>query len=246
MLWFYESVAAYLERVLAQEATVLQSFCDPLQDPLLCQDQLDLTFICGLPFSRYQQRVPNQLQAIAAPVMAAARYQGRPIYFSDVIVAASSNLNSFADLAGKTFCYNDSGSNSGYHLINFRNRQAGYPVNFFGNSLCSGCHQASIRWVIDGRTDCAAIDSTVLEQELGDFPELVSKLRVVESIGPCAIPPIAASQRLGANLIGQIQLALLKPDAAMKATMTKARIRRFAVVKSDEYTAMATFYNGTP
>ena len=82
---FYEAILAYLGRVLGVETQLHQGECDPLEDPLLLQDQLDLAFICGLPLIRYCQVVPDQLQVLVAPVMLSPRYQNRPIYFSDVI-----------------------------------------------------------------------------------------------------------------------------------------------------------------
>jgi len=51
-----------------------------------------------------------------------ASYTGRalwrsPVYFSDVIVSANSNITSICQLAQKSFCYNDPGSNSGHHMV---------------------------------------------------------------------------------------------------------------------------------
>lgn len=117
--WFglYQAIAAYLGRVLQVEIQLHQGECDPLQDPLLFQDQIDLAFICGLPLIRYSQQVIDQLQTLVAPVMQASRYGNSPIYYADVIVKADSNIKKFGDLSGKTFCYNDPGSNSGYNLL---------------------------------------------------------------------------------------------------------------------------------
>lgn len=241
--WFYEAIVAYLGRVLAVEIQLQASQYDPLQDPILLTDQLDLAFICGLPLVRYGRVVANQLQPIVAPVMEAPRYQNRPVYFTDVIVNAESSLFSFADLAGKTLCYNDPGSNSGYNLLRHRLLQGRHPKDFFGKTIQSGFHQRSIRWVIDGLADFAGIDSVVLEQELEDFPNLSKHLRVVEVIGPYPMPPLVAAQHLDKSLIQQIQGALLQPDAELQAAMKKVRVKRFAAVDLSDYEAIATIYN---
>jgi phosphonate transport system substrate-binding protein len=243
MFWFYQAIAAYLERQLAVETQIHQAEFDPLADPLLLQDQLDLAFICGLPFIRHHRHHPQQLRAIAAPVMQAARYQNRPIYFSDVIVHAASDIDNFAQLTGKTFCYNDLGSNSGYNLLRQKLKQEGYSANFFGQVLPSGSHQSSMRWVAAGLADCAAIDSTVLEQELQSFPELGSQLRIITSLGPCPIPPIVAAQHLDTELLEKLQTALCQPDAILQAAMAQARIQRFVSVKSQNYEAIALQYD---
>ena len=207
MFGFYEAVAAYLSRVFNLETQLIQSQYDPLEDPMLLQDKLDIAFICGLPFARHQQ-VANQLQAVVAPVMQASRYQNCAVYFSDIIVNANSNFNSFADLKGKKFCYNDPGSNSGYNLVRQRLIKSNYPHNFFGQVMQSGSHQNSMRWVVEGVAECAAIDSTVLEQELRDFPQLSDHLRVIEAIGPCAMPPVVGARRLGSAFLEALQSAL--------------------------------------
>ena len=243
MFWFYEAVGAYLSRVLKVETQIRQSQFDPLEDPVLLQDRLDLAFICGLPFIRYYQISAKQLQTLVAPVMQAERYHNHPVYFSDVVVHAASDLMTFDDLAGKTLCYNDPGSNSGYNLLRHRLMQAGHPQSFFGKVIQSGSHQRSIEWVVDGLADCSAIDSTVLEQELRDLPELSSHLRVIESIGPCPMPPVVAAERLGKEFIKQLQSALLQPDAQLQAAMQQAQIRNYVAVEVEAYTAIATLYD---
>ncbi len=243
MFWFYSAVGAYLSRVLDVEIEIVQSQCDPLSDPLLLQDRLDLMFICGLPFIRYDRTFPHQLRAIVAPVMQATRYQGRPVYFSDIIVNTNSSLKSFDDLAGKTFCYNDPGSNSGYNLVLQRLFQSGYPRSFFGQAIQSGSHQNSIGLVIEGTADCSAIDSVVLEQELRDFPQLATSLRVIESIGPHPMPPVVAAQHLSPTLIDLIQSALCQPDAKLQLAMKQAQIQHYVKVQSEDYTQLATIYD---
>ncbi len=233
--WFYKAVGAFLSRVLQVETQVVQSQLDPLEDPLLLQDQLDLAFICGLPFARYQRINAEQLQILVAPVMVGTRYKNRPVYFSDVIVQANSGFTTFEDLAGKTLCYNDLGSNSGFNLLRQRLIQSGLPNNFFGQVVPSGSHQRSIQWVAEGLADCAAIDSTVLEQELRDIPELTTKLRVLESIGPCPIPPIVVAQRLGSEVIHQLQAALVQLDTTLRTAMEKAHIKCFVAVEAKDY-----------
>lgn len=242
-LEFYRAVVSYLGRVLQYETYLVASDRDPLLDPQFQEDQIDLAFICGLPFIRYSHTVPQQFRAIVAPVMQADRYQDRPIYFSDVIVQAESQFHTFLDLAGSTVCYNDPGSNSGYYLLRYRLVQEQCSTRFFGDAVQSGSHQRSMRWVIEGKADCAAIDSTVLEQEFRLFPELANQLRIVESSDPCPMPPIVVAEHLGDDLIQQIQSALLQPDVELKAAMIKINVNRYAVVNNENYQAIAKIYD---
>lgn len=242
MFWFYEAVGAYLSRVFDVETQIVQSQYDPLSDPVMLQDRLDIAFICGLPFV-LSPVTTGQLKALVAPVMQASRYQDHPVYFSDIIVNADSSLKTFDDLAGKTLCYNDPGSNSGYNLVCQRLMQSGHPSNFFGKVIQSGSHQRSIRLVVEGLADCSAIDSTVLEQELRTSPELANHLRVIDSIGPCPMPPVVAAQRLGSAFINALQSALCQPDTELQSMMKQAQIRRYVCVQFADYAAIGMMYD---
>ncbi|MBW4469885.1 MAG: PhnD/SsuA/transferrin family substrate-binding protein [Stenomitos rutilans HA7619-LM2] len=235
---FYQAVAEFLSRSLLREVQLVQAVFDPLEDPALLQDQWDLAFICGLPFRRYCQRVPHQLQAAVAPVMQAPRYRNQPIYFADVIVHARSTFNSLERLNGSMFCYNDRGSNSGYHLVQQRLLQSGSLQPTLTNAIASGSHQQSIRWVLSGQADWATIDSTVLEQELRQFPELAPQLRVIESIGPSPMPPLVTATHLGRALGDRTQVALLQPDEALQTAMQQMMVQRYTAVKAADYTAI--------
>jgi phosphonate transport system substrate-binding protein len=240
---YYQSVVLFLGRVLQCETQFVSSDLDPINDLRLQEDNVDLAFICGLPFIRQCRTAPEQLRAIAAPVMQADRYQNHPIYFSDVIVQAESQFQTFSDLAGSTVCYNDPGSNSGYYLLRYRLLQEQCSTRFFKAAVQSGSHQRSIRWVIEGKANCAAIDSTVLEQEFRVFPELAHQVRTIESSDPCPMPPIVVSAHLGNDLIRQIQAALLQPDTELKAAMAKMNVKRYASVNNEDYAAIAKIYD---
>lgn len=243
LFWFYEAVSQYLSRNFQISVQIRQGCDDPLTD-LLQQSELDIAFVCGLPFIQSCHITPNQFQAIAAPVMQSNRYQNRPIYFSDVIVNANSSITKFEQLSGKCFCFNDPGSNSGYNLMRYRLSQGKCPLPFFGKVIQSGSHQQSIRWVVEQKADCAAIDSVVLEQELRQSPKL-AQLRIIESIGPNPMPPIVAAHRLGQSFLAQLRSALLHPDAELCDQMQQVEIRRFAPVQTADYEVVYQVYQQT-
>src|SRR5436305_11796693 len=68
--------------------------------------QVDVAFICGLPYVRMTKEDPSCLvELLAAPVLQGERSQHKPIYFSDVIVRSDSPYKSFDDLRGCVWAY---------------------------------------------------------------------------------------------------------------------------------------------
>jgi phosphonate transport system substrate-binding protein len=134
-------------------------------------------------------------EPIAAPVLQGDRYGGKPIYFSDVIVHRDSDARSFLDLRGRSWSFNEPLSQSGYGITRFHLVSIGETGGFFSEVIDAGFHEESIRMVADGRVDASAIDCQVLAIEMRDHPEVTDKLRIIDSLGPSTIQPIAVSKR---------------------------------------------------
>lgn len=157
----------------------------------LDQGRVQVGFVCGLLFARKRART-DLLHVLAAPVMAAERYQDLPIYFSDVVVRADDPARSFDQLRGRRWAYNEPGSFSGYALTAHELWRRGKPRDFFAKALQAGSHLESLRMVRDGRADGAAIDSSVLDLARRNDPSIEQALRVIESFGPNPHPPVVA------------------------------------------------------
>lgn len=245
LLWLYRAVGDYLGRRLGCSVDVVQGADDPLTDPELVGDRWDLLFLCGLPLMRYAQRVPHQLRPLVAPVMEQARYGGQPVYFSDVVVRSDRPLRTWDDLAQTVFCYNDRGSHSGYSRVGYELHQRALDWGFFRQKLESGSHLRSLDAILTGQADCAALDSTVLDHALRADPILSQKIRIVISLGPSPMPPIAIAQRLGQDMVQTWQAALLQPDATLQQQLAQAGIQRFAAVDYGTYEPVLAMYEGS-
>jgi ABC-type phosphate/phosphonate transport system substrate-binding protein len=160
----------------------------------LREGSVDFAFLCGLPYVRLHRESPAPVEAIAAPVVQGRRYGGRPIYFSDVIVSRESAAESFEDLRGCCWGYNEPDSHSGYLITLFRLFQMGETGSFFGRCVMTGFHQKSIRLVAAGRLDASAVDSQVLSVEMREHPELADRIRVIGTLGPSSIQPLVATR----------------------------------------------------
>ena len=109
----FRAVAAYLTEHAGVPARLLEGVPWPEQERMLDAGAADGGFLCGLLYSHKRA----WLEPLAAPVMRGARYAGRPIYFSDVVVPRASPFERFAELRGARWLFNDRGSFSGYALL---------------------------------------------------------------------------------------------------------------------------------
>ena len=80
----------------------------------------DVSFVCGLAYIELcgPDRLP--LVPVAAPVLIGERFRTQPVYFSDVIVRRDSPFQTFADLRGASWCFNERLSQSGYGITCYR------------------------------------------------------------------------------------------------------------------------------
>jgi len=173
-------------------------------DQLISGD-VDVAFMCGVPYVRLAEYV----EPLAAPVLDGARYGNQPVYFSDVIVRRDSRFQSFGDLRGASWSFNDPDSHSGYLVTLIRLLDLGETDQFFGRVVDAGWHEVSIELVASGRVDASAVDSYVLAVALRNQPDLKDQLRVIETFGPSPIQPVVARRALDAGLRLELREALV-------------------------------------
>jgi phosphonate transport system substrate-binding protein len=165
----------------------------------------DLGFVCSPSFRWMRERNLVSLLPVAVP--SDPRAEGRPVYFSEVIVAADSPARSVSDLACAEWTCNDSHSLSGYLAIMERLTRiegADPRIRF------SGSHLNSMEQVVAGAAEAAAIDSNVLLREMRRRPELARRLRRIDSWGPRPMQPTIARASLAPELRSAIARALLE------------------------------------
>jgi phosphonate transport system substrate-binding protein len=231
MLPVYEFISRHVGRRLgvATELTVGRCY-DELADA-------DVSFVCGLAYVELCGPGRLPLVPVAAPVLAGTRFLGRPIYFSDVIVHRDSTFQSFDDLRGVSWCFNECLSQSGYGITRYRLVETGRTGGFFGRVREVGFHDHSIRLVRGGDVDASAIDCHVLALALRDEPALAQELRVIDSLGPSTIQPVVAGQWLSEDVRDAIRRALvdLAGDPEARPWLDRALLAGFVAVDASSY-----------
>lgn len=209
------------------------------------QEQADLGFLCGLLYVHMANNASCPVEPLVAPVLQGERYHNAPLYYSDVIVRRESPYASFEDLRGCRWAYNERASHSGYNLVYYSLLQRGEGPEYFGQTLETGAHTQSLRAVLDGEADATALDSHLLDVLLHEQPELASRLRVVEMLGPSTIPPLVITKRLNSELKRDVQAILLTmhhdPQAASQ--LSRGRIARFAPITDEHYDDLRAMFD---
>ncbi len=90
--------------------------------------QIHICWICGLPYVWKADAADSMVEACVAPVMAAGRYAGAAVYFSDIVVRRDSKHQSFADLRGASWAYNEPNSHSGFNVVRHHLATLGEPA----------------------------------------------------------------------------------------------------------------------
>ena len=143
---FCQGLAAYLARHLGMPMRVLHGVPWQERERMLYRGQAQLGVVCGLQYVYAVDRGEQPgIDVLAAPVMRGARYQGRPIYFSDVVVVRDDPARCLSDLRGAAWAYNEPTSHSGYILPRYVWPRAAIILRV--SSGASRCLEAtSARW----------------------------------------------------------------------------------------------------
>ncbi len=236
----YEELAQYLSKHIDADVRVISGTSYDESNMLLEQGIIQVGFVCGLPY--VQQHGKGKLQLVAIPVMAAEASQipGTPgyakvpgKYYSYTIVHKDSSINSWADLKGKHYVYNERTSNSGYNMPRYKLIQLGAKSweDWFFEIDISGSHEESIRMVATGLADASSVDSLVLDYERYIGDKYAQQVKVIETLFPggAGIPPIVVSNKVSANLRQQLQTVLtsMHQDPEGRAILHKALLQRF-------------------
>jgi len=234
------ALAGYLQQQLQLPVQYVSGVTWQERYRLLDDGQIQIAWICGLPYIHRVDRPVPVVELLVAPVMKGIRYGDQPIYFSDVVVREESRFRDFIDLRGASWAYNEPGSQSGNLVTRYHLACLGETSGFFGRVVESGAHKKSLDLLLSGSVDASAIDTTFLEWELQRRPEMGSRLRIICTLGPSPIPPVVASSRLHPDLTNKLRqaLAAMHLSSAGKAVLALGNLRRFQIVSDADYDAI--------
>ena len=158
------------------------------------RDDLGAVMMCGLPIAR---RAPAP-SILAQPIPSPTRYAGRPVYCSDIVVAADSGFQTLADTFGHRAGFTLEDSQSGYYAFRHRLLAQHGDVERHYASVTGGLMNARgiIAAIADGRIDVGPLDGYVHDLIRQSDPAFAARVRIVESTEPTPMPAIVATAGL--------------------------------------------------
>lgn len=200
---FYQRLAKYIEKKLGFPVQLVDRGSYEEMNNLLKSGGVDAAFVCAGPY--VEGRESFGLQLLAMPLV-----NGKPLYYSYIIVPTTSSAEKLEDLRGKVFAFTDPKSNSGMlvptYMLSLIHET---PRHFFSKVHFTYGHDKSIRAVSENLVDGAAVDSLIWEYMKLKNPELTEKTRILLRSTPYGIPPVVVRPGIDPQLKQRLQEILL-------------------------------------
>jgi ABC-type phosphate/phosphonate transport system substrate-binding protein len=206
----------------------------PLEE-LWRRDDLGAVFMCGFPLAL--GIAPNA--PLAAPIPAASWAGGKAVYRTDFIVRAESRFRTLTETFSGTFGWTVAHSHSGFnaprhHLLAYRAGRDRVYAHSRGNLVTA---RNVLDAVIDGSIDCGPLDAYWHALLARHAPELVARVRVIESSELAPIPAFVTSSTLPDRARDRLRSAFL--GAATRPWFAGPRedlaLTGFALAESADY-----------
>lgn len=224
----YEPLLKYLEARLDRPVVLLQRRTYQEVNQLLQERGVDLAFVCSGGYTAGQG-----MELFAMPEV-----RGRRTYQSYIIVRSGLTTGSLASLAGHSFAFTDPLSFSGHMAPqSMLIAQKLSPQTHFSRSFFTFSHDNSIRSVVEGLVDGAAVDSMIYDRILAQRPEWAGKVRIIERSLSVGNPPVVVPQGLDVALKQKIQDILLQmhEDSIGKEALRRLDYDRFILPQPELY-----------
>jgi ABC-type phosphate/phosphonate transport system substrate-binding protein len=147
--------------------------------------EVPLTQVCGYPLLT---SLSGAYDVVAAPVYDVP-FSAGSTHCGLIVVPANANYAGLEDLRGARFAVNATDSNTGMNLPRRRFAPLARAGRFFGGTVLTGSHAASLEAVARGEADAASIDNVTFALLAEHRPEAVRAVCVIAATAPSPTPP---------------------------------------------------------
>jgi len=230
----YQPLLDYLAAKLDRPVELVQRRTYAETNDLVEQGFVDLAFVCTSAYVAGHEKFGMEL-------LAAPQVSGISVYYSVLIVPASSTAASMADLRGKVFAFTDPMSYTGRVYPTYLVQQLGStPDQFFVRTFYTYNHDDAVRAVAQGLADGAAVDSLVLDFALARDPALAKQVHVIHRSSAFGIPPVVVNPNTRPQLKATLQSLLLNmaDDPMGKQALQALGFERFVPTDDSAYNSV--------
>ena len=210
---------------------------------LWSRDDLGMAMMCGLPFAQRvfgdDATLPRP-RIVAAPVPSPARYGGRAVYFTDIVVRTDSSYQSLEDTFGGTVGYTLADSMSGgvalrNHLAPLRASRGARLYDRAVGNLING--RGVIDALVRGDIDVGPLDSYFHDLLRKNDPAYVARVRSVATTRARPMPLFVATAPLDEPTLVALRAALAAATTSAELEPLRQRllIGGFVVPQADDY-----------
>ena len=175
-------------------------------------------------------------QAGAAELLAVAELNGESIYYAGIFVRVDSQLESLADLRGKSVALGDVNSTSSFNYPLAMLIEAGLdPVHDLSNVYLTGTHANSLQALAAGKSDAACASFTSFEKAVQAGKLDPKLIRPLAKSDPIPYPPLAMHVDLPQSIKQQLRDAL--NGVHLSQRISADQIRGYGGKRVDRYNA---------
>ena len=211
-------------------------------DTLWQRADLGAAYMCGYPLAtwkRISQPVP-----IAAPAPSLEPFNGRAVYWTDIVVRADSRFERDDDLAGTRFGWTVEDSQSGYQAPrrHFAARALARGGSFFGSLVGPlVTPRRVVESILEGSIDAGPLDAYWHALLRLHEPETAARLRMIARTDEAPIPCFVTSSETPSAVRERLVQAFVDAPGAdnLRGVFADLALRRFVPVSVGAYEVLA-------
>lgn len=227
----YSDLLDYIGEKTGRSTVLQQTGSYMSVNDLLAHKGTDFALLCSggyVEASHHMSLIP-----LVAPVV-----NGQPLYYSYILAREGSGIEKFEDFRGRRFALTDPLSLTGSLYPMSRLESAGYSLDdFFGEYIYTFNHDNSIKAMMEGVVDGAAVDSLIFDYMKARNPASVEGLVVIEKSPPFGSPPIVARPGIPKEMRDELVGVLvgMQDDPKGREILAQLGIERFVQVDESLY-----------
>ena len=227
----FAPLGAYLEKQLGMKVAFTPVSDYPATVEALAAGKLDLVWYGGFTFVQARRRTGT-----AVPLV---QREEDAKFHSKFIARKGSGIRSLADLKGKTFAFGSESSTSGHLMPRFFLMEAGLtPEQDFAKVAFTGAHDATAKWVEQGKVDAGALNESVWKRLVDEKKVDAEQVEVFYTTPDYYDYNWTVRGDLDPKVAAKIKEAFLALDPANpehKAILDLQRAKRFIETKPENY-----------